>query len=414
MTPHAGYPHQARNRQPGLQRICHPSRVVFFGGSGIEPALDYLAANGFDGEVLAVNPNRDRIGSFHCVYSVAELPWVPDLAVLVVPKESVIDIVAELSGIGCGGVICISSGFSESDGGADLQGQLIVAAGEMPVVGPNCPGIANFLDGAVFMMDLFGNHRLARGVAVISNGGAYLSDLGCADRSLPVAYLIGLGNQAMVSVADMLLAILDDARVTAVNIYFESIRDVETLSMAAAKAAVRGVPVVALKGGRTRAGRRAAQSHTASLSGDAEVASALFERFGWIEVGTTSEAIETLKMLSFTAIPNGPRTGLVTSSGSYAVLGGDIAESLGLEMKPPGKEVASSLMRALPGYVGPANPLDISDAHGWSKERQLPIYRAFLQDDYDVVLQVMCYPPEGGWERSSWDATCSTCCRRPA
>ncbi len=407
MIRYAGHLDQVRDRQPGLQRICHPSTVAFFGGSSIEPALDYLAANGFDGEVLAVNPKRDRIGSFHCVHSVADLPWVPDLAVLVVPKESVIGIVTELSGIGCGGVICISSGFSESDEGEDLQRQLVVAAGEMPVIGPNCPGMANFLDGAVFMMDHFGRHRPVRGVAVISNGGAYLSDLGCADRSLPIAYLAGLGNQVMVSVADMLLEILDDARVTAVNIYFESIRDVETLSMAAAKAADRGIPVVALKGGRTRAGRRAAQSHTASLSGDAEVASALFERFGWIEVGTPSEAIETLKMLSFTAIPNGMSTGLVTSSGSYAVLGGDIAESLGLEMKPPGKAAAVSLVSALPPYVGSANPLDISDAHGWSKERQIPIYRAFLQDDYDVAVQVMCYPPEGGWERSSWDATSS-------
>lgn len=395
------------NRQLRLQRICNPSRVAYFGGGGIESALDYLAANGFNGEVLVVNPNRDRIGHIKCVHSVAELPWVPDLAVLGVPKQSVGGIVRKLADIDCGGVICISSGFSESGAGAELQALLIEAAGEMPVIGPNCPGIANFLDGAVFMMDHFGIHRPSRGVAVISNGGAYLSDLGCADRSLPVAYLVGLGNQAMVSAADMLQVVLDDPRVTAVNLYFESIRDVETLSMAAAKAAEKGIPVVVLKGGSSAAGSRAAQSHTASLSGDAEVASALFERFGWIEVKTPSEAIETLKMLSFTAIPNGPRTGFVTSSGSYAVVGGDIAESLGLQMQSPGNEAALSLTDVLPAYVGPANPLDISDAHGWSKDDQLPIYQAFMQDDYDVAVQVMCYPPEGGWERSSWDATTS-------
>jgi acyl-CoA synthetase (NDP forming) len=242
-------------------------------------------------------------------------------------------------------------------------------------------------------------------VAVISNGGAYLSDLGCADRSQPIAYLIGLGNQAMVSVADMLDAVLDDPRVTAVNVYFEGIADVEKLSRAAAKAARNRIPVVAIKGGRSEAGTRAAQSHTASLSGDAQVASALFRRFGWIEVTTPSEAIETVKMLSFTPVPRGMKTGFITSSGSYAVLGGDIAEKAGLQMVPPSAAVAPAIDAALPPYVGPANPLDISDAHGWDQADQLPIYQAFARDDYDLFAQVMCYPPEGGWDMSTWDAT---------
>jgi len=255
------------------------------------------------------------------------------------------------------------------------------------------------------MMDHFGTHAPECGVAVISNGGAYLSDLGCADRSQPIAYLIGLGNQAMVSVADMLDVVLDDPRITAVNIYFEGLNDVAKLSHAAAKAARLGIPVVAIKGGRSKAGTRAAQSHTASLAGDATIASALFRRFGWIEVTTSSEAIETVKMLSYTPIPKGMKTGFVTSSGTYAVLGGDIAEKLGLLMEPPSAASAPEIDAALPDYVGPANPLDISDAHGWPKDDQLSIYRAFARNDYDLFAQVMCYPPEGGWDMSSWNTT---------
>ena len=388
-----------------LKRMLSPARVAWIGGGGIAPAIEYMQAGGFSGDAVAVNPKRATIAGVPCVASVSELPWVPDVAILVIPKDAVIETVRALSAQGCGGVVCITSGFSESADGATRQADLIDAAGDMPVIGPNCPGIANFLDGSAFMMDHFGTHAPGKGVAVISNGGAYLSDLGCADRSQPIAYLIGLGNQAMVTVADMLDVVLDDPRVTAVNIYFEGITNVAKLSRAAAKAARKGIPVVAIKGGRSQAGTRAAQSHTASLSGDAAVASALFRRFGWIEVTTPSEAIETVKMLSFTPVPKGLKTGFITSSGSYAVLGGDIAEKVGLRMEPPSTDAAPAIDAALPPYVGPANPLDISDAHGWPQADQLPIYRAFARDDYDLFAQVMCYPPEGGWDMTTWDAT---------
>ncbi|MEL6280419.1 MAG: acetate--CoA ligase family protein [Pseudomonadota bacterium] len=392
-------------RTERLKRMLNPRRVVWVGGRSMGAAIEYMRANRFRGEALVVNPRQDQIAGLTCVSAPAELPWAPDLAVLVVPKDAVCETAAALSEHGCGAAICISSGFSESEGGTERQAELIASAGAMPVIGPNCPGVANFLDGAAFMMDHFGEHAPTRGAAVISNGGAYLSDLGCADRSQPIAYSIGLGNQAMVSIADMLDVVLDDPRVTVVNIYFEGISDVVRLSAAAAKAAARRIPVVAVKGGRSQAGARAAQSHTASLSGDAEIASALFRRFGWIEAATPSEAIETIKMLSFTAIPAGNRTGFVTSSGSYAVLGGDVAERVGLEMPPPTERAAGALETALPDYVGPSNPLDISDAHGWPLEDQRPIYEAFFRDPYDLAVEVMCYPPEGGWDMSTWDAT---------
>lgn len=392
-------------RAARLKRILNPDRVAWVGGGGLVPAIGYMRAHGFAGEAVAMNPKRAEIAGLPCVAAIAGLPWAPDLAILVLPKQAVAETVRDLAKIGCGGAICITSGFSEAAGGAGLQADLIAAAGEMPVIGPNCPGLANFLDGRAFMMDHFGAHAPARGVAVISNGGAYLSDLGCADRSQPIAYLIGLGNQAMVGVADMMDVVLDDPRVTAVNVYFETLGDAAQLSHAAAKAARKGVPVLAIKGGRSQAGRRAAQSHTAALSGDAEVASALFRRFGWIEVRTPSEAIENLKMLSYTPVPRGMRAGFVTSSGSYAVLGGDIAERLGLRMDPPGEEAASALSAVLPDYVGPANPLDISDAHGWPLKDQCPIYEAFARDDHDLFVQVMCYPPEGGWDMATWDTT---------
>lgn len=269
--------------------------------------------------------------------------------------------VAALARLGAAGAICNSSGFAESDAaGVVRQAALVAAAAGMPVIGPICPGFGNYFDRAVFLMDHFDTHAPARGVAVISNGGAYLSDLGCADRSLPIGYMVGMGNQAVVSMAEMLEAVLDDPRVCAVNLYFEGLGDIARLSRAAALAARKGVPVVAVKGGRTASGTRAAQSHTASLSGSAAIASAVFRRFGWIEAHTPSEAIETLKMFCCTALPQGRRTAFITSSGSYAVLGADLAEREGLQLAPPSRAVAARIAPLLPDFVGPANPLDIS------------------------------------------------------
>lgn len=392
-------------RSGRLKRLLSPRKVAWFGGGGIGSAITYMRENGYDGDAIAVNPKRSEIAGLSCVPSVEALPWVPDLAVLVIPKDAVVQTTDALSELGCGGAICITSGFSESADGATRQAALVEAADDMPVIGPNCPGIANFLDGSAFMMDHFGQHAHARGVAVVSNGGAYLSDLGCADRSQPIAYLIGLGNQAIIGIADMMDVVLDDPRVTVINVYFEGIADVAALSHAAAKAARKGIPVIAIKGGKSATGKRAAQSHTASLAGDAAIASALFRRFGWIEVSTATEAIETIKMLSYTTLPRGVKTGFVTSSGSYAVLGGDVAEALGLRMVSPSKDVAHQVDSALPPYVRSANPLDISDAHGWEHARQRSIYEAFARDDYDLFVQVMCYPPKAGWDMSTWEVT---------
>lgn len=389
-----------------LKRMLTPASVAFVGGGILAPAIDYCRARGFAGPIATVNPTRREIAGIACVPTVADLSEVPDAAFVAVPKEVAVETIAELAALGTGGAACNTSGFSETDpDGAARQASFVDAAGVMPVLGPNTPGFANFLDRTALMMSHFGDHEPDRGVAFISNGGAYLSDVGCADRSVPAAYLVGMGNQAMVSVADILDAVLDDPRVTAVNLYFEGLVDIPGLSRAALKAARNGIPVVAVKGGRSTAGFRATRSHTASLSGDAEVAGALFRRFGWIECTTPTEALETLKMLTVTPLPRGNRAAFVTSSGSYAVLGADAADLAGLTLPLPDASVAAKVEAMLPPFVKAANPLDISTAHSDDIDRQHGIYAAFLEGDADLALQVMCYPPVGGWGRSSWDAT---------
>lgn len=395
---------RAVSRTERLKRMLNPRSAVFVGGTVIVEAVDYCRDMGFAGPIHVVNPFHGELAGLPCHESVADLPEVPDIAYIGAPRSAVVDTLAALSRAGAAGAVCNSAGFSELQGdGVDLQNAFVAAAGDMPVLGPNCPGFANFADNAAFMQGYFGDHRsVERGVAVISNGGAYISDMGCAERSLPIAFQAGLGNQAIVTMADIMDLVLDDDRVLAVNLYFEGLCDVAGLSACALKAARRGIPVVAVKGGRHSAGRRAAQTHTASLAGDDVAASALFRRFGFVEAGNAIEVIETLKFLVFAGVPKGSRTAFTTSSGSYAVLGGDAAEHDGLVIPGLGEATHAALRELLPSYILPSNPLDISNGQYFEQERLEAIYGTYLDEGFDIALQVMCFPPPGGWNPETW------------
>ncbi|MES0056654.1 MULTISPECIES: acetate--CoA ligase family protein [unclassified Mesorhizobium] len=403
-------------RPQRLSRILAPGSVVFVGGSNISTSIDYARRNGFSGRIYIVNPWRDAIANIDCHASIADLPEIPDLAFIAVPKEAVVETVGALASFGVIGAVCNSAGFSEMrEDGEKRQNALIAATGSMLLLGPNGPGFANFFDKSVFMQDHFGDHvGVQEGVAVISNGGAYLSDLGCARRSLPVGYLVGVGNQADLTIADLMDALLEDPRVKAINLYIESFRDVAGLSRAALKAIHQNVPVVVVKGGASSAGGRAAQTHTASLSGDATIASALFERFGFIEVTNQLEAIETLKMLVLSDRPTGIRTALATSSGSYAVLGGDAAEAAGLSLPPIDDDAADLMRPQLPHYVLPNNPLDISGGQFEAIDAVENTFRTFFASSvFDLAVLVMSFPPVGGWDPAGW-YSCSIAFARAA
>ncbi|MER8576712.1 acetate--CoA ligase family protein [Mesorhizobium sp. M1409] len=389
-------------RQERLKRMLTPQSAVFLGGASNIPAIEYCRQRGFRGQIYVVNPRRSELAGIPCYSSVTELPTVPDMAYVAVPRENVIDVVRDLSQLGVAGAVCNSSGFSEMQGGEVSQRNLVRAAGDMPLIGPNCPGVANFADRSAFMMFEIGAQGTDGAVAVISNGGSYICDIAWSDRAIPLAYAVGLGNQAMVTAADFMDVVLDDDRVRAINLYMEGIADAAGLARAGLKAARKGIPVVVIKGGRTSAGKRATQSHTASLAGDESVASALFRRLGFIEVRTPSEALETLKMLLSTPRPKGWRTAFTTSSGSYAVLGSDHAEANGLIMPAPSSGASEELHNHLPPFVHPTNPLDISSAQGAEFGEQLSLFRAYLSDEPDLAVQVMCFPPPGISERDSW------------
>jgi acetate---CoA ligase (ADP-forming) len=259
--------------------------------------------------------------------------------------------------MGAGGAICFASGWEEA-GEAGLQAELVTAAGDMPILGPNCYGVINYLDGALLWPDQHGGRRVERGVALLSQSSNIVINLTMQARGLPVAYVACLGNAAQVGLADLAAALLADDRVTALGMYVEGIDDAPALARVAAQAARAGKGIVCVKSGKTELSRVAAASHTASLAGEAAVSTAFLRKTGIAEVATLPELLETLKIFHAHGRGLGPRLCSLSCSGGEAGLVADLGAAAGLSFPPPSEAQRTRLSGILGPIVSIANPLD--------------------------------------------------------
>ena len=231
-----------------------------------------------------MHPERRELAGAACYRRIGDLPEAPDAAFIAVRRDLTVAAARELAARGAGGAVCYASGFNEAgEAGGDWQAALVAAAGDMPVIGPNCHGFINYLDNVALWPDQHGGERVARGAAILTQSGNIAITLTMQRRGLPLAVVATLGNWAAVSAAAVMDALLDDDRITAIGLVIETVGDAAQLAAAAAKARRQGVPVAALKLGRSETGARLALSHTASLAGSAAVTSAFLKRIGIAE-----------------------------------------------------------------------------------------------------------------------------------
>ena len=217
-----------------------PKSIVVYGGSWAENVIQQCQKMGFSGDIWPIHPHRKSISGLVCFAAISELPGVPDAAFLGINRDAVIEVTRQLAEIGCGGAVCFASGFAET-GDNDLQQQLVTAAGDMPLLGPNCYGVLNYLDGAMLWPDQHGGRAVDRGVAIISQSSNIAINISMQARGLPIAYMACVGNQAQTSLADMARSLLADPRVTAAGLYVEGIIDAGDFAAMAADAAARRV-----------------------------------------------------------------------------------------------------------------------------------------------------------------------------
>lgn len=391
------------SKSANIKRLLCPKNIAVVGGAEAAEVIRQSRKTGFQGELWAVNARRNEIEGLKCFASVNDLPTAPDAAFVAIPREPAISVIKDLEKMGAGGVICYASGFSETSDGQDYHTHLMSSVGDLALVGPNCYGILNYLDGAALWPDHHGGQHVDKGVAIITQSGNIGISLTMQERSLPIAYMISVGNQAALSMPDYIDALCDDDRVTAIGLHMEGVDDIPGFCGAVDKARTKGIPVIALKSGGSDIGAEIALSHTSTLAGSDELYTALFQRIGVARVRTLSEMVETLKLLHVAGPLSGNNIASLSCSGGDAALIADFGSQLGLKFNPIPDVQSSQLQKQLGEKVSISNPFDYHTYIWGDIEEKTNCFTRVMQGGYDISLLVLDYPRGDLSEAHEWD-----------
>jgi acyl-CoA synthetase (NDP forming) len=387
-----------------LKRMLAPQHVAFVGGRSMARALKRCAEGGYQGQMWLVNPQHDSLEGVPCVRSIADLPCGPDAVFIATNRDLTLTCVAELAAIDAGGAICYASGFAETGAeGQALQQQLLEAAGTMALLGPNCYGLLDYLHSSALWPVAHGGKAVEKGVAVLTQSGNFAYNLSMSDRSLPVAYMASVGNQAQLGVAELMDVLLDEPRVTAIGLHLEGLKNVPGFARAAHKALEKGIPIIALKTGVSQIGAELALSHTSSLSGSDALYDALFDRLGVIRVSGPVSFVETLKAAACGNLPAGNSLIALACSGGDAGLIADYSERNELSLPKLDQGQVGELAQVLPSYANLVNPLDFTTAIWGDGEALNRMLDSALRTEADAAMLVLDYPAEFTGERKECD-----------
>lgn len=384
-----------------LDSLLRPKSIAVIGasrraGSIGNGMLKHLVGSGFTGPVYPVNPTADSVNSVPAFPSIAALPTVPDMAVIVVPKQLVLGVVRECVATGVRGIVVITAGFREVGGdGIELERELLALVRENGVrmVGPNCMGVMN-TSPDVAMNATFAPAMPPNGpIAFMSQSGAmgmtildYASEYG-----IGISQFVSMGNKADVSGNDLIEYWQDDDEVGVILMYIEGFgnpRHFTTL----ARRATRRKPVLAVKAGRSEAGAKAASSHTGALAQVDIATDALFAQCGVLRADTVEALFDAAIAFSKAPLPKGRRVAILTNAGGPGIIIADACEGFGLEVAPLSEETQNRLREHLPAEASVANPVDmIASATPEQVERAMRIIAA----DPGIDSVIASYVPLG-------------------
>jgi acyl-CoA synthetase (NDP forming) len=385
-----------------FERLLKPRTIAVFGGAQAQEVIRQSDRMGYNGEIWPVHPKKTEILGRTVYRSVEDLPGSPDAAYLGVNRNLTIDIVGDLAARDAGGAVCYATGFVEAGReGSELQKRLLEASGDMPLVGPNCYGLLNYIDGAMLWPDQQGGRQVDEGVAIITMSSNVGFNLTMQRRGLPIAYLISLGNKLKFDLHDAIHTFARQDRVTALGLFLETMPDPKAFQEAVNVARKLGKPIVAVKVGRSKVAQKMVVSHTASLAGSEALASALFERLGVARVNSLEALMEALKVLHVLGPLNGGRIGAMSTSGGDLTL---LADAMGpdLSMPPLSEKVEQMLRAKVHERVVAANPFDYQMFNWDDEEHMAEKFTAFLSEDFDVSLCLLDYPRQDLCDQSSW------------
>lgn len=354
-----------------IERILHPRSVAVFGASESVAKfggriIHFLTRHGFAGDIYPINPIRAEIAGHKAYPRVSAVPAAPDVAILAVPAESMLDSVREASEFGVGCCVIITTGFAEAGAaGAEQQAQLVELAARtgMRIVGPNCMGFIvphhrmALCSSVVLNTDTLGDGSIG---LVSQSGGLMVSVFDRAKTDgIGFRYGVSLGNQSDLETCDFLEFMIEDPETKAICLYIEGLLDGARFRRAAARCREAGKPLLVLKTGRTEAGVVAARSHTASLAGSWEVFTAVCREQGVVLARDPDDMIRAAHLLAqHPGERRGGRIAVLSSSGGGTSTASDRVTEVGLALAPLQEATRHELEKMLlPPQA--ANPVDL-------------------------------------------------------
>ncbi len=351
-----------------LHRLFQPRSIAIVGASADPRAFGgFVQGNldrmGYAGALHLVSRSSDTINGRPCVKTVSELPEDIDVAVLAIPESGVLDAVRELAARRCHSAVLFASGYAETgDEGRAKQDQLVAAAGAMALVGPNCMGYTHFEAGIALTFESLQPYPAQGrpGIGIVAQSGFMAATLRDAfiGRGLPITCQFSTGNEASVSVEDVVAQLLADEQTRVIAVYAEQLRRPALFLQLARQAREQGKPLVLLMPGRSERARHAAASHTGALAGDHATASTALRREAVVLVDSLDELFDTTAVLLRYPQPPTGGTAFVTGSGAMKNIALDFADSIGLELPALAEPTVKWLTEKLPGYAVAENPLD--------------------------------------------------------
>ncbi len=361
-----------------LDRFFAPEAIAVIGASPERTRirgllLHLLRANGYAGGLYPVNPSYDEINGLRCYPSLAAIGAPVDLALIAIPADAVLPALEDCAAQGVKHAVIISSGFAEQGGARrGLQDEIAALARRtgLRVSGPNAEGFysAKARVAATFSpaveprpgeAPLVASERRIGVVAQSGGMGFALYNRGRA-QGLSFSHVVSTGNEADLTAGDFFAYMAEDDETAAILLFIEGVRDPARFIAAAQAAAQRGKPVIVAKMGRTKAGARAAASHTASLAGWNTAYDAVFRRYGIIATVDPDETVAIAASFVTCPLPRGDRVAVVTTSGGAGAWAADALAGAGLALPELSPTLQQAIGGFIPAYGSARNPVDIT------------------------------------------------------
>jgi acyl-CoA synthetase (NDP forming) len=352
-----------------LAEFFAPRSLALVGASDTSGWARFIVAasnaTGYSGPLLPVHPVHPTVFGRPAVPSLRDLPEPPDLAFILAPTSAVMGVLDDAAAAGTRNVVVLASGYREAgQAGRTLEDELVARAAEhgIALLGPNCLGFLNTAAKAAPFALTVPLPLTAGPVGIALQSGALSSALLSFARSqaIGVSTVASLGNEAMITTADVLDYLVEDEQTKVVCLFLEEIGDPEAFSAAAVRADQAGKPIVALKVGASQAGQQAALAHTGAVAGDDAVVDAALRQLNIIRVTSIEELLTTAALLGYNEVPRGRRMGVLTASGGACDIIADRASAEGIEIPAFAPETTAAIAAHLPSFAAARNPLDVT------------------------------------------------------